>query len=204
MGKMTSLTSRCSLSLCVFAILSCVLVHTPSVAYAQTVVGEFDECFTIEESPEFSEVCDIGLKCVVPEDAEEGAAGVCLYAADGEECLPTVSPEFQIYCAEGLSCEPVNPGFFGSPGICVADEPAPEPSPEVDMGPTIVGEGDECNGTLPPEFATICDVGLECVVPPGSGFGASGVCVAEEPAPEPSPEVDMGPTIVGEGDECNA
>lgn len=57
--------------------------------------------------------------------------------------------------------------------LCVAVEPVPEPSLE---GLTFVGEGDECNGSLGPEFGTFCEIGLQCVVPPDAGFGASGVC----------------------------
>ena len=67
-------------------------------------------------------------------------------------------------------------------------EPAPEPEAE---GPFIVGLGEECNPTVSPAFATICDDGLTCEVPAGSGLGASGVCVevgGGEPAPEPEAE----------------
>jgi hypothetical protein len=42
--------------------------------------------------------------------------------------------------------------------------------------PKIVGEGEECEGSLAPEYAVICKVGLQCTVPVNAGLGAPGVC----------------------------
>jgi len=61
---------------------------------------------------------------------------------------------------------------------------------EPDAGPTVVKEGEECNGSLPPQSATICEDGFDCVVPETMP-GASGVCKAK------------GPTVVKGGEECN-
>merc|ERR1712137_1238586 len=104
---------------------------------------------------------------------------------EGQDCQETVSPEFQTICAPGLDCVPVNPGLAGSPGKC-QPETAQSPS-----GPTFVGEDEDCNGTVSPEFQTLCGPGLTCVVDPDAGFGASGTCKPAQP------------TVVGEGDECN-
>lgn len=104
---------------------------------------------------------------------------------EGQDCQETVSPEFQTICAPGLDCVPVNPGLAGSPGTC-QPETAQSPS-----GPTFVGEDEDCNGTVSPEFQTLCGPGLTCVVDPDAGFGASGTCKPAQP------------TVVGEGDECN-
>merc|ERR1712137_458490 len=63
------------------------------------------------------------------------------------------------------------------------------PSPD---GPTIVGEGQDCQETVSPEFQTICAPGLDCVpVNPGLA-GSPGTCQPET-AQSPS-----GPTFVGE------
>ena len=58
-----------------------------------------------------------------------------------------------------------------------AGAPAPEPELEFEEGPIVVGLGEACNPTVSPAFQTICDDGLACEVPAGSGLGASGVCV---------------------------
>ena len=44
-------------------------------------------------------------------------------------------------------------------------------------GPTVVGEGEECNSSLPPQYATVCDDGFACVQE-AQVAGASGTCVA--------------------------
>lgn len=45
-----------------------------------------------------------------------------------------------------------------------------------DQIPKVVGEGEECNGSLPPEHAILCKAGLQCDVPVEAGLGASGIC----------------------------
>merc|ERR1712232_859642 len=45
-----------------------------------------------------------------------------------------------------------------------------------DQIPKVVGEGEECNGSLPPEHAILCKTGLQCDVPVDAGVGASGIC----------------------------
>ena len=51
--------------------------------------------------------------------------------------------------------------------------------PETSAPPAPVGEGEECNGSLPPQHATFCDEGLECVRADESATASSsGRCVA--------------------------
>lgn len=57
--------------------------------------------------------------------------------------------------------------------VLLPDAIAPPPP----SGPTEVGEGEECQGTVSPEFQTVCAPGLECITPPGV-FGAPGICTA--------------------------
>eukprot|EP00928_Gymnodinium_smaydae_P083390 TRINITY_DN6662_c0_g1_i2.p2 TRINITY_DN6662_c0_g1~~TRINITY_DN6662_c0_g1_i2.p2 ORF type:complete len:139 (+),score=12.96 TRINITY_DN6662_c0_g1_i2:63-479(+) len=58
-------------------------------------------------------------------------------------------------------------------------------------GPYYVGEGEECNGTLPPEHAKLCNKGFECST---SGLlGAGGICKKKA----------KGPYYVGEGEKCS-
>jgi hypothetical protein len=45
-----------------------------------------------------------------------------------------------------------------------------------DQTPKVVGEGETCNPSLPPDYAILCEVGLQCEIPVHAGLGASGVC----------------------------
>ena len=85
-----------------------------------------------------------------------------------------------------------------------------EPESSAPTGPFTVGEGEECNGSLPPQFATLCEAGLECVQPDGTAAGASGRCVAVVVEPtEPSTVCDVdgvahadGSTWTSTSDSC--
>jgi len=62
---------------------------------------------------------------------------------------------------------------------------------EADAGPTVVKGGEECNGSLAPQFATICEDGFDCVTPDQTMTGQTGVCKPK------------GPTVVKAGEKCN-
>lgn len=148
----------------------------------------------------FVVVCALAMIAMVTVEAQQTVG-------EGEECNPTVSPEFQILCQDGLECVvPPGPGLgyrVGANGICTAPTPSPAPAPSpTPSGPTEVGEGEECNGTLSPEFQTVCAPGLECVVPPGPGLGyrvgATGICTA--PTPSPSDCLSVAETAIATPD----
>ena len=56
------------------------------------------------------------------------------------------------------------------------------PAPETEL--TFVGEGEECQETVTPAFATYCLPGLECTPSDPGLLGSPGICTPLAPAPE--------------------
>lgn len=111
---------------------------------------------------------------------------------EGEACNRTAAgpPESAaLACKEDLVCAQ-SKRLTGAPYVCTK-----RMLRQVPDGPKMVGEGETCNGSLPPEFATICKDGLLCIQQTPLD-GAPGVCTK-------STGPVLAQSAAGAGDVCN-
>jgi len=107
----------------------------------------------------------------------DGTAGPCQHFAffpDGKCYLQGANTSLidPPNCTEAMPCEHGFPVISGPPDCANNATWAVPPR----NSPKLVGEGAECNGSLPPQYATICMTGLYCNAPSGK-MGATGTCV---------------------------
>jgi len=144
--------------------------------------------------------------------------------SEGDACNPSLPPAYARFCDQGLFC---SSALLGEPGTCTRCtpemcEPAQFDSPvvvgQVHPEKATAGEGETCNPSLPPGYATSCADGLYCNSASQDGTarpGVSGICVACTPEACEPPQFDgiegnaIGQVhseeagVVGEGESCN-
>ncbi len=92
---------------------------------------------------------------------------------DLERCIAPI-PAYVFRCADGAVEGPfwvVREGECKIIPACFAHG-----GPLQLVGPRIVGAGEECNASLPPEYATLCADDLTCVLD-SARLGSSGICM---------------------------
>jgi hypothetical protein len=83
-------------------------------------------------------------------------------------------PLYVLRCADGTT---EGPFWDVRDGECQLIPACTDHGGPFHMGsPKIVGAGEECNGSLPPEYATLCEEGLTCVRD-NDRLGSSGICM---------------------------
>merc|ERR1711953_1075881 len=130
---------------------------SPDAPQGPTYVDEGEEC-SGSLPPQFAKLCKRGFFCNAP---RLGAAGICerevpdqnvslpIQVGENQTCNPSLAPQFAILCMDGFFCRTAMPGANGT---CVRDAGDGPNVPDASQGPTYVDEGEECNGSLPPQF----------------------------------------------------
>ncbi len=90
-----------------------------------------------------------------------------------ERCTGPI-PEGVLRCADGAFEEPFWVDRDGECKLIAACFAHGEPLQF--GGHRVVGTGEECNGSLPPDYATLCDDNLTCVLD-NARLGSSGTCM---------------------------
>eukprot|EP00928_Gymnodinium_smaydae_P083392 TRINITY_DN6662_c0_g1_i6.p1 TRINITY_DN6662_c0_g1~~TRINITY_DN6662_c0_g1_i6.p1 ORF type:complete len:290 (+),score=42.03 TRINITY_DN6662_c0_g1_i6:29-871(+) len=165
-------------------------------------------------APEHATLCKDGFECAT--SGLPGAGGTCkkiatlakssalktkgpYYADEGEECNGSLAPEHATLCKDGFEC--ATSGLPGAGGTCKKLATLAESKALKTKGPYYADEGEECNGSLAPEHATLCKDGFECAT---SGLpGAGGTCKKIATLAKSSALKTKGPYYADEGEECN-
>lgn len=124
-----------------------------------------------------SAACSAGVG-PAPTDGVAASRAAETAAADdtadaSKKCTGPV-PLYVLVCADGKTDGPHWAVVHGKCELVAAC--ADHGGPRHDGGPKVVGAGESCNGSLPPEYATICEDGLTCVRD-DDRLGSSGVCM---------------------------